>query len=378
MRVSPKFIIFLIVFVNQLGYGILFPLLSLYEQKMQVGPFAIAGAMGMYAVAQFFAAPILGILSDRHGRRPLLLFSLLGSTIAFIMFAFAGNIWVLFLARLIDGLSGGNIPIAQAYMADITSSEKRTESMGLILGGMSLGFVAGPILGGVLGVGGLALPSLVAAGISFVNFVLAFFFLKETEKEDVRQRAIKLLPFKEIIRAVRIETVGVMLVILFVLQLTWSLHFPIFSIFLEKNFMIGTLGAGLLMAYRGGISALVQLFLVGKMAGRNPPAFLKIAIIVMVSGLFLTGVAPTFAILFLGLTIMEFGGDFISPIVMGEISKKTDSSEQGEIMGVAGSMSSLGRMMGPYIGGASFEALGASSPFYLGAILMGAGVLFLR
>lgn len=148
---SPKFLIFFIVFMSSVGYGILFPILALYEKAFNVGPFLIAAAMGAYPIAQFFAGSILGTLSDRFGRRPLLLFSLAGTVVAFLGFAFASNVWVLFIARLIDGISGGNISISQAYMADITSKKKRTEGMGLIAGANSLGFVLGPVIGGIFG-----------------------------------------------------------------------------------------------------------------------------------------------------------------------------------------------------------------------------------
>lgn len=361
-----------------LGYGILFPLLPLYEQKMNVGPFAISAVMGMYAVAQFFSAPILGILSDRHGRRPWLLFSLIGSFLSFVMFAYANNIWVLFFARLLDGISGGNIPIAQAYMADITPKEKRAEAMGLISGSMSLGFVIGPVIGGVLGQYGLAAPSLVAAFMALANFFLALLFLPETEKEEIRVKAMKLLPFKEIISALKIKDVGVLLVVFFLVQMAWSLHLPIFSLFLEKNLQLGTLWAGILMAYRGVVSSIVQLLLVGRaldMLGYLK--LLRVSIAIMVIGLIITGVAPSIVVLILGLTLMELGGDFIGPVIMGRVSEEADPSEQGEIMGVVASMGSMGRMVGPYVGGASFELLGASSPFYLGAILMGIGMMLL-
>lgn len=378
MRVSPKFIIFFIVFVNLMGYGILFPLLPLYEAKMHVGPFVIAAVMGAYAIAQFFSAPILGILSDRYGRRPLLLFSLAGTVLSFVLFAFANNIWILFFARLLDGISGGNVSIAQAYMADITTKEERSKGMGQISGAISLGFMVGPVLGGVLGQYGVIVPSLAAAGIALTNFVLAIFFLKETEKEETKKRAMKLLPFKEIVRALRIEKVGICLVLFFLVQTAWSLHLPIFSLFLDKNFGIGTMFSGFLFAYRGVISSFVQLYLVGKVLKYfSEVKVLKIAIAVMVFGLLLTGMAPSVPILIIGLTFLELGGDFISPVTNGLISKSADQSEQGEIMGVAASMGSLGRIVGPYLGGASFEMIGSSSPFLIGAILMGLGMIVL-
>lgn len=396
MRISPpafaeasagkKFIVFLIVLVNMMGYGILFPILPLYQEKLGAGAFAIAGVMGMFAVAQFFAGPILGILSDRQGRRPWMLFSLIGTFISFLMFAYAEDIWVLFFARLIDGISGGNIPIAQAYMADITPKEKRAEGMGVISGAMSLGFVIGPVVGGVLGQYGIEAPSLFGAFLALVNIILAFFFLKETEKEEVRARALKLLPFKEIVAALKIKEVGILLVVYFFQQLTWALHFPIFSLFLEKSLGIGTMMGGFLLAYRGAISSVVQLFLVGRVLGYfrlrqgfgGHVSILKITIAMMVIGLMITGAAPNIMILLIGLTVMELGGDFIGPVIMGEVSKRTPAYEQGEMMGVTASLSALGRTAGPYFGGASFEILGASSPFYWGAILMGVGLLILR
>lgn len=374
----PKFLIFFIVFVNLIGYGILFPILPLYEKAFNVGPFLIAAAMGAYPIAQFFAGPILGVLSDRYGRRPLLLFSLLGTVMAFLGFAFAQNIYLLFLARLIDGISGGNVSIAQAYMADITSKEERTEGMGIISGAISLGFVVGPVIGGVFGQYGVRLPSLIAAVLAFVNLLLVFFFLPETEKEEVRRQAVKLVIFKEIYRALKIEKIGLALILFFLVQTAWSLHLPIFSLFLDQKFAAGTFLAGLLFAYRGTVSSVVQLFLVGRgVSLLGEVKLLRLSILVMIAGLLLTGLSSTWAILILGLTLMELGGDFIGPVTNGIISKWAKPQEQGEMMGIASSMGSLGRMVGPYMGGAAFETLGISMPFFLGALFMALGLIML-
>jgi len=368
---SPKFLIFTIVFVNLLGYGILYPILPLYEKLFNVGPFWVAAAIGAYPLAQFFAGPILGVLSDRYGRRPLLLFSLLGTIVSFLFFAFAKNVGILFIGRLIDGISGGNISIAQAYMADITPKEKRTEGMGVIAGALSLGFVVGPVIGGLLGQYGIRPPSLVAAAFALLGFLLAFFFLPETEKEETKKQALKLFVFKEIARALRVEKIGIALLLFFMVQTAWSLHLPIFSLFLDQRFSLGTFSAGFLLAYRGAVSAIVQLFLVGKAVNLlGEKRLLKIAVLVMVFGLLLTGETPSLVVLFLGLTLMELGGDFIGPVSMGMISKWAKPSEQGEILGIVTSLGSLGRMIGPYLGGAVFELWGASLPFFLGAGLM--------
>ncbi len=375
---SPKFLIFFVVLVSQAGYGILFPILNLYESAFKVGPFLIAAAMGAYPLAQFFSAPILGVLSDRFGRRPLLIFSLIGTVIAFLGFAYAQNIVVLFMARLIDGISGGNVSISQAYMADITSKEKRTEAMGIISGAMSLGFVVGPVIGGLFGQWGVQLPSLIAAGLAFINLLLVIFFLPETEKEEVQKQALKLLVFKQIVRALKVPVVGLALILFFLLQTTWSLHFPIFSLFLNERFAAGTLTVGILFAYRGVISSIVQLFLIGigtKILGER--RLLKLAVLIMIVGLICTGFSSSYLVLIVGLTLMEFGGDFIGPVCFGLVSKFAKPEEQGEMLGVASSVGSLARIVGPYAGGAAYQEIGIASPFYLGAGLMAAGLLLL-
>lgn len=375
---TPKFLIFLVVLISQAGYGILFPILNIYEAKFGVGPFLIAAAMGAYPIAQFFAGPILGILSDRYGRRPLLIFSLAGTVIAFLGFAFAANIWILFLARLVDGISGGNVSIAQAYMADITSKEKRTEGMGIISGALSLGFVFGPVIGGLFGQYGVMLPSIIAAILAFLNLILVIFYLPETEKQAWQKQAFKLFVIREMLRALRYPKIGMALILFFLLQTTWSLHFPIFSLFLNSRFAAGTLTVGLLYAFRGTVSAIVQLLLVGK--GINifgEIRLLKLTIVIMMIGLVLTGLSSTWLILIIGLTLMEFGGDFIGPVALGLVSKWAKPQEQGEMMGIAASVGSLGRAIGPYLGGAIYQELGIGMPFYIGAVFMLIGLITL-
>lgn len=227
-------------------------------------------------------------------------------------------------------------------------------------------------------VNGVMAPSLIAAVFAFVNLLLVFFFLKETEKEEVRQQATKLIMIKEIYRALKVEKIGLALILFFLVQTTWSLHMPVFSLFLNQRFGMGVFLSGLLLGYRGIWSALVQLFLVGRGVERfGETKLLRIAVLIMICGLFLIGISPTVVILILGLTLMEFGGDFIAPVTLGLVSKWAKPEEQGEMMGIAASMGSLGRMIGPYAGGAAFETLGISTPFFLGAILMVIGLVTL-
>lgn len=176
-------IIFLIMFINMLGFSIILPLLPYYADTFQVNELVIGALVGSYAAAQFMSAPFLGRLSDRVGRRPVLLISVLGTALSFLILGFARSIEVLFIARILDGLTGGNISVAQAYISDITDEKNRTKGMGIIGAALGLGFVIGPALGGLLSSRGhYDIPAWSAAGLAVINLALIFTMLPESIK----------------------------------------------------------------------------------------------------------------------------------------------------------------------------------------------------
>src|SRR3989338_1338415 len=177
---SPKFLIFLIVFVNFLGYGIVFPILPLLTESYGGDPLISGILIGVFSLMQVGAMPVLGRLSDRYGRRPLLIFSLWGTVLSFLMMGMTHSIFWLLIARIIDGASGGNISIAQAYIADITDKKDRVGGMGVLAAGISLGFIVGPLWGGFFSKISLAAPFIAASVITFVSIILCHFFLPES------------------------------------------------------------------------------------------------------------------------------------------------------------------------------------------------------
>src|SRR5579883_2090252 len=174
--------IFIVVLVDLLGFSIILPLLPFFAKQFNVSPQVIGMIAAVYSVCQFIASPILGSMSDRYGRRPVLIYSQLGSFIGFILLALAGNVWLIVLSRVIDGLSGGNITIASAYVADVTDPKDRAHSMALIGIAFGLGFLVGPLIGGELAHAfGIAAPAYAAAAMAFTSMTLSVFYLKEPE-----------------------------------------------------------------------------------------------------------------------------------------------------------------------------------------------------
>ena len=186
MKRSPLLVIFITVFIDLVGFGIVIPVLPYYAEGTRFGatPRTVGFLFASYSVMQLIFSPVLGRLSDKHGRRPILLISLLGTCLGFLILGFATTLWMLFLGRIIDGISGGNISTAQAYIADVTTPENRAKGMGLIGAAFGMGFVFGPAIGGILSHWGIHVPFLFAAGLSLANVILLYFTLPETVTPD--------------------------------------------------------------------------------------------------------------------------------------------------------------------------------------------------
>src|SRR5919205_909073 len=191
MRRSPLLVIFITVFIDLIGFGIVIPVLPFYVEgtKFNASPRVVGLLFASYSVMQLLFTPILGRMSDRYGRRPILFLSLLGTSLGFMILGFARTLWMLFAGRIIDGATGGNISTAQAYIADVTSEENRAKGMGLIGAAFGLGFVFGPAIGGILSQWGIQIPFLFAGGLAFANAVLLYFTLPETITPDHPARA---------------------------------------------------------------------------------------------------------------------------------------------------------------------------------------------
>src|SRR5258708_37766044 len=236
MKRSPVFVIFVTVFIDLVGFGIEIPVLPYYAEGTRFG--ATPGEVGLlfasYSIMQLIFAPVLGRLSDKHGRRPILLISLLGTSLGFLILGFATTLWMLFLGRIIDGISGGNISTAQAYIADVTTTENRAKGMGLIGAAFGLGFVFGPAIGGILSRWGVNVPFLFAGALAFANAILLYFTLPETVTPDhpARVSAARGRSWQQLIAALRQTLLAFVLTIYFLSFVAFSIMTTSFSLFL--------------------------------------------------------------------------------------------------------------------------------------------------
>src|SRR5437773_760080 len=271
MKRSPLLVIFITVFIDLVGFGIVIPVLPFYAEGTKFGamPREVGLLFASYSVMQLVFAPVLGRLSDKYGRRPVLLISILGTCCGFMILGFATTLWMLFLGRIIDGISGGNISTAQAYIADVTSKENRAKGMGLIGAAFGLGFIFGPAIGGILSRWGIHVPFFFAAALCFANAALLYFTLPETvtANHPAKNRAGS-RSFRQLFRSLRQPRLAFVLVIYFLFVVAFSIMTTSFSLYTMFRFGYDAQHTGYLFAYVGLIAVIIQGGLIGRLVKR--------------------------------------------------------------------------------------------------------------
>ncbi len=368
---SPKFLIFLIVFVNFLGYGIVFPILPLMTEKYGGDPITSGVLIAIFSLMQVISMPILGRLSDRYGRRPLLIFSLWGTVLSFAIMGFTHSILWLLIARIIDGISGGNLSIAQAYIADITDKKDRAGGMGIIAAGISLGFILGPLWGGLFGRISLSAPFFAAAIITFISVFLTQFFLKETITPKEVQYERSHGSFKVLLK----EMANISLLGMFIsyMLLFWAQSgiFTTLSLFANDILHLGVAGVGLVFAFGGTLSAIIQGFAINRAVKIVPERKIYIySSLVSVLGFIIMSQGASVLIFFIGITIFSVGNSFLAPVIQSLASESSSPHEQGATMGLLQSFGSIGRIFGPIVAGFIYEKVNPFSPSLMGAIIV--------
>jgi len=264
LNISPKIIILFTVFLDVLGIGVIIPVLPYYVESFNVPDIVVTMLFAVFAVFSFFSAPILGAISDRKGRRPVLLVSLASSAIGWMVFAFSKSIFGLFLGRIIDGLAAGNISTAQNYLIDISKDQKeQTKNLGLIGATFGIGFIVGPLVGGALSSISMKLPFIVVGIMATINTILAYFFLPETH-HDRNTTKLSLNPFSPIIRALKNKNILPFYIAWLLFGIAISLNNSIFALYIAKVFSWTVIASGLLMALVGVIISLNQAFMIRK------------------------------------------------------------------------------------------------------------------
>jgi MFS transporter, DHA1 family, tetracycline resistance protein len=369
MKRSPLLVIFITVFIDLVGFGIVIPVLPFYVEgtKFNAGPQMVGLLFMSYSVMQLLFTPILGRLSDKHGRRPVLFLSLLGTSLGFFILGFATTLWMLFLGRIIDGITGGNISTAQAYIADVTTEENRAKGMGLIGAAFGLGFVFGPAIGGVLSrwdinigsihIPGISVPLIFAGCMALLNAVLLYFVLPETVTPEHPARASAATArWSQLFKALHQTRLAFVLGIYFLFITAFSIMTSSFGLFTLYRFGFDAHDTGWIFAFVGVVGAIIQGGLIGrlvKMFGELP---LVIAgALLFAASLFvipLTGPhTGTLALLAIG-AAFAIGNGLATPSLTSLASKSAGAGEQGGVLGVTQSVASLARAVGPSIAAA--------------------------
>lgn len=376
-------IVFLTVFIDLVGFGIVLPLLPFYSTELGASPFVVGLIIASYSGMQFIFAPIWGALSDRYGRRPLLLVGLLGSTVSYVVFGLAQTLSILLLSRVIAGIMGANIPVAQAYIADSTSHERRARGMGLIGAAFGLGFIFGPAIGGVLSRWGYGLPGFVAAGLSFSSAVAAWLWLPESLPLENRVRdgfgAISAITGRSraAVQVLSRKRLRDPILVFFLGTLGFAGFTTIFPLFLENPLGLTALYAGGMFALVGTVSAAVQGTLIGPMVERyGERAMGALGALLLALGIVFIGLAQSLNGTVIGLLGVGVGWGLMAPSLQSLVSRRAHATEQGEVLGVNQSASALARVIGPVAAGWAYGALGPGQGFVAGGTLVFlAGVL---
>ena len=375
---SALALIFLTVFIDLLGFGILIPILPSFSVKvLKIDETEIGITIAIYSLIQMLFNPILGKYSDKHGRKPVIVVCLLINAIGYLVFSFTHSYLMLIISRVIAGIGGSSIAVAQAYIADVTTKDNRSKGMGLIGSAFGLGFVFGPLIGGLLSNYGYAVTGFVAAGFSLIAFTLTIIYLPESlnSKENAEiskpSQGRKLLDIEGMKRILKKPDLALLIMLFFILTFSFANIYGTFALLGLKVYGFTDMQNG----YMYGITGITQAIIQGGLIGRINKLFSKRKI--LTSGLFMMTIALAmvpYGQTFLGLAIvsivLSFGNGIFQPTILSLISEVSSEAEQGITLGLNQSLSAFARVLGPLWGGFAFEYLGYPFPFLTGSVFI--------
>ncbi|MBZ5535912.1 MAG: MFS transporter [Acidobacteriia bacterium] len=363
---SSLFTIFLIVFIDLLGFGIVVPYLPSYAvEKFKATNFEVGLLMASFSFMQFIFAPIWGGLSDRKGRRPILIMSLAGASLSYWILGIANTLPLLFFSRLLSGTAAANISTAQAYVSDITTPENRAKGMGMIGAAFGLGFIFGPAIGGGLSHVNYALPAYFGCGLSALAMVMAVFLLPESLQPS-RERVTRgrQIGPRAILKAFTHPHLSLLFVIFFIFTFSFSCYETTFPLVGLKKFGFHPAQIGLWFAYVGVVTAGIQGGLIGRLAKRyGERKLIILGVVLTIIGIVFIPYSPSMMILGAVLLSLGIGAGITNPSLSSFISLSTEATEQGSVLGMSQSLSSLARILGPIWGGFGMQHWGFGFPY---------------
>ncbi|MBY2476482.1 MFS transporter [Clostridioides difficile] len=373
------------VFLCGIGFSIINPVVPFLVQPYITNPknqaIVVTLLTSIYAFCVFFAAPGLGALSDRYGRRPLLLICFLGSAIGYLVFGIGGALWVLFAGRIIEGITGGSISTIFAYFADITPIEQRTKYFGWVSAVAGAGAAIGPTIGGLLARFGYSVPMYFGATITLLNFIYGFLYMPESLDKTNRLKKItfvRLNPFTQLTNVLSINNLKRLLISGFLLWIPNGSLQAVFSQFTLDTFNWGPTLIGLMFSIMGIQDIISQGFIMPKLLLKlSDVQIVLLGMVSEIAGYCFIAASALFSfypLFIIGMFIFGFGDSIFGPSFNGMVSKSVDSSEQGRIQGGSQSIQSLARIIGPIIGGQIYVSFGHASPAFMGIILISAAI----
>jgi DHA1 family tetracycline resistance protein-like MFS transporter len=382
MKKSPLATILLVVFVDLIGFGMIIPILPLYAKSFQAAEWQIGLLLGCYSFMQFLASPVLGYISDRIGRKPVLLVSLIGSAIGYAVMASAASLTMLFIARIIAGICGASVGTAAAYIADITPPENRSRRMGLIGAAFGVGFVLGPAIGGILSQFWTKGPFWFGAGLAFLNAIAVLLILPEPEKHVKRSEAA--IPTgTDVVDQTGRGGIPILVVTYFVAIAGFAIVTMIYPQVLDRRFSLTPAEISLVFVFLGLVGAFIQGGAIGRMARRfGDYKLAAVGLLLMAISMIIMPFArnmPLFLLFTFGLAV---GNSLAQPTLMAMASRLAASTAQGRVIGTVQSAGSLGRVVGPSAGGFMLgwdrprpDLAYGNTPFVIGGVVMGVAFL---
>jgi MFS transporter, DHA1 family, tetracycline resistance protein len=382
---SPLLPIFLIVSVDVLGLTIILPLLPFYAERYGASPAVVGLLVSLYAFCQLIAGPMLGRLSDRMGRRPLLLVSQAGTFVGFLILAYANSLWLVFLSRAIDGLTAGNLSLAQAYISDVTKPEDRAKSFALIGIAFGMGFLIGPGLSGFLSKFGYQYPILVAAGLSAASILSTYFLLPATTPpaaDDATPRKFTVLDWGNYVRYFREPELAPLLWQFFAFTFAFSMFMSGFPLFAERRYTwhgqpFGPQQVGYVYAFLGFMGVILQGGLIGRLVKAfGETTIARVGFFCGLVGLVALGFTFSVPLLLVAAAVASSGTGVIRPTVTSLITQKADRSEQGVILGLTQSLNSISAIAAPAFAGLLIDHALLSTWAVIGGVVCGIALLF--
>lgn len=374
MRRSPLLVLFVTIFIDLMGFGIIIPILPIFATQLGANGFMVGVIAMAYSLFQFFFAPFWGNLSDRLGRRPILLASILIMAGSYVLFAHANTLFLLLLSRVLAGVGAANISAAQAYISDVSKPEERVKNFGIIGAAFGLGFIIGPMIGGIIKEAyGVLWVGYFAATMSLINFILAYVLLRESLTEKTANKPLFVNPLTSVMRGFKTPGIQLVLLLNFIFLLAFSKMQITATLLWNEHFHLNVKEIGYVFAYIGLMATLIQGTLLGRLnrwLGEKK---------LLVSGTVFTGVGllalpfvpPALFIPFelIAITCLSIGSAFLNPTMSTAVSKLSDGKSQGMALGNLQAAGSLARTFGPLAGGALYD-YHYGSPYVVGFILM--------